>query len=190
MNEDDVKSAIVRTCRMIGKIKIIVVGSQSLHAFLSEKDLPEVAMLSKEIDIYIDSKNKLRDDQDRLHISTFGGEEYFYHDLYGHYLDPVDPNLIVLPVNWRNRVQPISIPNELKRINEPNVFRGLCIQPADLAVAKLAAFREKDLACVGDLIRADQIDPELILQRMDETPSHWQSALENGRSFVKWFLKN
>jgi hypothetical protein len=46
----------------------------------------------------------------------------------------------------------------------------LCLEVNDLAVAKLAAGREKDLDFIGGLLRHKLVDVDLIKSRLIQTP--------------------
>lgn len=52
---------------------------------------------------------------------------------------------------------------------------GWCLEPHDLAVSKLAAGREKDVAFVGTMLHARLISPDLVRQRISQT-----SAIQPG----------
>jgi hypothetical protein len=52
-----------------------------------------------------------------------------------------------------------------------NGFRGLCLDPVDLAVSKLAAGRPKDLDYVGVLLRERLVRARDLLERIGATPS-------------------
>ena len=54
-------------------------------------------------------------------------------------------------------------------IENENGIRALCLDPTDLAVSKLAAGREKDLAFVRVLLRERMIDGSVLSARADAT---------------------
>jgi len=47
--------------------------------------------------------------------------------------------------------------------------RGLCLDPHDLAIAKYAAFREKDLVFTRALARRAITSPERLLELLEQT---------------------
>ena len=68
----------------------------------------------------------------------------------------------VLPPGWRDRLVAVRNPNT-------NGATGWCLDPHDLAVAKLVAGREKDGTFLRALFEARSIDPELVRSRLDDT---------------------
>ncbi len=50
-----------------------------------------------------------------------------------------------------------------------NNHTGWCLEGHDLAVSKLAAFRDKDRAFVGVLLREGMVDPKKLIRRLDAT---------------------
>ena len=67
------------------------------------------------------------------------------------------------PTGWQGRLIPIQNENT-------GGGAGLCLEVHDLAVSKLVAGREKDLAYIQDLLRHRLATPELIRQRLEMTP--------------------
>ena len=47
--------------------------------------------------------------------------------------------------------------------------RGLCLDPHDLAIAKYAAFREKDLVFTGELARRGITSKKRLLELLEQT---------------------
>jgi hypothetical protein len=52
-----------------------------------------------------------------------------------------------------------------------NGFRGLCLEPADLAVSMLAAARPKDIEFVHVLLREHIVSPDTLRTRVESVPS-------------------
>ena len=65
----------------------------------------------------------------------------------------------VLPPGWRDRLVVLDTPG-----TEPG--RGLCLEPHDLVVSKLVAFRDKDREFGAALLRAGLIDPDVLQARV------------------------
>lgn len=82
-----------------------------------------------------------------------------FYDSFGFYAHGVGEKTAVLPRGWKDRLI------ELK--NENTDYRcGLCLDPYDLCVAKLYAYREKDLEYVAALLEAGLLHPEILLARL------------------------
>lgn len=91
------------------------------------------------------------------------GELSPFHQTFGFYVDGVDIESIVLPDGWRDRTVKVENANT-------DGVRGLCLDPTDLAVSKLAAGRPKDLAFVQVLIREAIVTPTELRERIDRLP--------------------
>lgn len=68
----------------------------------------------------------------------------------------------MLPAGWRERLIPV-------RNENTGGGAGLCLEVHDLAVSKLVAGREKDLAFVTGLLRHRLADARTVQQRLTET---------------------
>ena len=92
------------------------------------------------------------------------GEGSAFHETHGVYLQGVDEATCVLPAAWRTR---------LVRLPTPDGFQTpvLCLDPHDLAVAKLAAGRPKDIEFVDALLASGHLDPEKVRAYADELPA-------------------
>jgi hypothetical protein len=65
---------------------------------------------------------------------------------------------------------------------------GLCLDPHDLCLAKLAAYREKDLVFVGALIDAGLVDPLILMDRAASMDSADPRAVERIRQYVRRYV--
>jgi len=85
-----------------------------------------------------------------------------FHETFGYYAHGVGEETATLPARWKERLVPLR--NENTR-----GATGWCLEPHDLAVSKLAAGREKDLAFVGAMLRHGLASAETLRQRLDST---------------------
>ncbi len=128
--------------------RIVVIGSQAILA--SFPDAPSEFTVSEEADTYpMESPEKA----DLIDGSI--GEKSPFHDTFGYYAHGVGPETAVLPANWKTRL--VTVQNENTR-----GVTGLCLSPVDLAVSKLAAGREKDMAFVRAMLRHRMVTAEEI----------------------------
>ena len=74
----------------------------------------------------------------------------------------MSPTTASLPDGWENRLTPISNPNT-------NGATGWCIEVHDIAIAKYAAGREKDLRYTGHLWEHAMLDSETLAERLRDT---------------------
>jgi len=75
----------------------------------------------------------------------------------------------------------ISGDRELYVVGNPNTngFRGLCLDPGDLALSKLAAGRPKDIAYLKTMLRERMLTIGILEQRRSAWP---RSLLSPGRN--------
>ncbi len=132
--------------------ELIIVGSQSiLGAF---PDAPAVLLVSDEADVYPKNHPERSD-----LIDGSIGELSPFHDAFGYYAQGVGENTAILPAGWRERLVAVSTP-------ATRGATGWCLEPNDLALAKLAAGRDKDLRFVRHLAEHAMIDRTVLEQRL------------------------
>ncbi|MCF7972252.1 MAG: hypothetical protein K9N55_00395 [Phycisphaerae bacterium] len=140
---------------------LIILGSQAILA--SYPQAPHELLVSQEADTYpLDDPTKA----DLIDGSI--GELSPFHEQFGYYAHGVGPETATLAPGWRERL--VALSNENTR-----GVTGLCLHPTDLAVSKLIAGRDKDIAFVAVMLKHDLVSApslhELIstLSESDET---------------------
>lgn len=123
---------------------VVVIGSQSILGRFAEP--PDSLIASMEADLYPRHHPERADD-----IDGAIGEGSAFHELYGYYAQGVGPETAILPEGWEARLVPLSTPGT-------RGVTGWCLDPHDLAIAKLVAGRPKDLAFVAELARHGMIE--------------------------------
>jgi hypothetical protein len=151
MRRDQLEHAIRTACQIIQQPEVIVVGSQAILGTYDESQLPAAATMSIEVDILpiADSNEETARLADL--IEGVAGEFSSFEELHGFSIDGVDLDTAVLPDGWRDRLVRVQNANTAAPTGEPR-FTGWCLDKEDLCVAKLIAFREKDLNFVGSLL--------------------------------------
>jgi hypothetical protein len=135
---------------------VVVIGSQSI---LGEfPDAPSELLASNEADVFPRSEPGRSD----LIDATIGEGSPFERE-FGYYAHGVDETTAVLPDGWRERL--ILVCNENTRF-----IKGWCLEVHDLAIAKYAAGREKDLSFTSSLVRHSMVSRDLLEQRLNATP--------------------
>ena len=140
--------AIHTACQIIQQTEVIVVGSQAILPVADSNE--ETARLA---DL----------------IEGVAGELPPFEELHGFSIDGVDLETAVLPDGWRGRLVKVQNANTAAPSGAPR-FTGWCLDKEDLCVAKLIAFREKDLNFVAALLKANLVDAELIASRLRTIP--------------------
>lgn len=144
--------------------EIVVIGSQSLLA--SCPDAPADLLGSMEVDCY-PHDNPARADL----IDGSIGELSPFHETFGYYAHGIGPETATLPAGWHARV--VRFQNE-----NTGGTTGLCLSPADLAVSKLLAGREKDIDFVRAMLRAGVVEAATIRSLATELNPEQASRLD------------
>lgn len=119
-------------------------------------DLPDEILTSFEVDLIATEHTE------RTEWLNVIGVDSPFHQTHGYYADPVDASTATLPQGWRDRL--VELPP-----GDTGGVRGLCLEPHDLAIAKYAAFRDKDLAFTRELARRGVTLKGQLLERLEQT---------------------
>jgi hypothetical protein len=134
--------------------QLVIIGSQAILG--SFTDAPRELTGSQEVDTY-----PLEAPERADLIDGSIGEKSPFHETFGYYAHGVGPETAVLPADWRKRTVPVCNDNT-------RGVTGLCLSPADLAVSKLAAGREKDFQFVTALLRHRLVRAEEVQRLLGE----------------------
>ncbi len=133
--------------------ELIIVGSQSILG--AYPDAPAILLVSDEADVY--PKN-YPDRADLVDGSI--GELSPFHETFGYYAQGVGSDTAVLPRGWEGRLIAINTP-------ATRGATGWCLEPHDLAIAKLVAGRQKDLEFVRAMADHRMVSREVLSERLD-----------------------
>lgn len=156
MNRAELEHVIRAAAANADTDQIIVIGSQSLLGTYPELDHP-LLCASMEADVF-PKENPGRS----ILIDGAIGERSVFHETFGYYAHGVAPETAVLPAGWEERLVPVR--NENTRW-----CTGWCLDPHDMAVGKLVAGREKDIAFLGAMRQLGLLDKALLTERLDST---------------------
>lgn len=134
----------------------VIVGSQAILGALP--DAPEDLLVSQEVDVYAPDDEAASD-----LVDGSIGEKSPFHESFGYYGHGVGAETATLPSQWRQRAVKIESPST-------GGVTGICPSPADLAISKLVAWREKDRDFVRSLLRhgiVTQNDLQQLLAELD-----------------------
>lgn len=132
----------------------VIIGSQAILG--ARPDAPDEVLVSQEVDLFSPDDEAASD-----LIDGSIGERSPFHDTFGYYAHGVGPKTAVLPPQWRARAVTI-------RSDATEGVTGICPHPSDLAISKLAAWREKDQDFVRSLLRHGIVTPDEIEARAGE----------------------
>ena len=148
MKRQELEHIVRAAAGITGEKEFIVLGSQSILGKFP--DAPHSQRHSMEVDIYPREHPELAE-----LINGCLGEFSAFHTTFDHYADGVSPTTAILPRGWEDRLVRFSNENT-------NGAVAHCLDPLDLAYAKLAAGRPKDLNYVVELTRYHFIKPSAL----------------------------
>ena len=159
MRREDLEHLLRAAGTIVRDDDITVIGSQSILGTYTDDQLPSEVAYSMEADLLPtnDPGGRKAD-----LIDGVLGEDSLFHESFGYYAQGVDQSTAILPAGWVDRLRPLA--NENTR-----GVTGWCLDPHDLAVAKLAAARPKDYEFVAALLRAHLLDRSVIQDRIAVT---------------------
>lgn len=164
MNREQL-AEVLRAASQLVDDRPIVMGSQAILGTYEAEQLPEAATMSIEADVaFLEDADRAKADL----VTGAIGEDSTFHQLRGYYAEGIHVETALLPPGWQDRLITQPVP---AGANGPGVLASF-LERHDLAVAKLAAFREKDIRFVSELVKAQLVDPEVVLERLDHTELH------------------
>src|ERR1700722_9763701 len=155
MKKQQVDHVLRAAGRITGEKQFIIIGSQSLHG--KHPDLADDIGRSAEVDLIA------KRDASRTDWLNVIGQDSKFHEQYGYYADPVDESTAILPKGWKARLVNLSA-------GDTGGVAGLCLDPHDLAIAKYAARRHKDIVFNRELAGRGIVASDRLLALLDQTP--------------------
>lgn len=156
MRRSELEHLIRAAAAITDQYEIMVIGSQSILG--SVPDAPAALLQSMEADLYPLRRPDLAD-----LIDGAIGELSPFEERFGYYAQGVGPETALLPEGWESRVVKIQNANTDLKI-------GYCLEPHDLAAAKLAAGREKDRDFVNVMLAQGIAQPGVLTERIERLP--------------------
>lgn len=153
MKRIDLEHLVRAAAAITGEDQLIVVGSQAILG--SHPNAPDQLLESYEADLV-----PVNDPKNADLIDGSIGEESPFHKTFGYYAHGVTIGVAVLPDGWRDRVVEVTNANT-------GGATALCLEVHDLAVSKLAAGREKDLAFVRGLLNHGMASADTVRARVE-----------------------
>jgi len=176
MNRSQLEHIIRAACSITGEDNIVIIGSQAILAGFPNTTLPEILTQSIEADVfYLNEKNQSLSDL----IDGTIGELSAFQDTFGIYAHGVGKETAALPTGWEERL--IKLSN-----NNTSGYTGLCLDPYDICVSKLIAYRKKDIEYVKALLSSEIIDINELIKRLS-TLEGYDEQKNNALKILKTF---
>lgn len=174
MNRQQLAHLLRAASQIAGDANVLVLGSQAILGSFDEDDLPLEATASMEADIaFIDDPDRTAADL----VEGALGELSSFHEANGFYAEGIHVDTAVLPTGWRARLVGWDL-------SSSDPAQPKFLDRHDLAVAKLAAGREKDFAFVRALLCQQMLDPDVIRARVALLPA-WRDP-RVGERILSW----
>lgn len=164
MKRDELEHVLRAAGAIAGASTWVIVGSQAILGAVP--DAPEDLLVSQEVDLYAPGDEAASD-----LVDGSIGEKSPFHETFGYYAHGVGPETAILPARWRERAIVVQSPST-------GGVSGICPAPADLAISKLAAWREKDQDFVRSLLRHGIVKLDEIRRRLDELAPEMAERIE------------
>ena len=139
MNRKQLEHILRAAGAITGLNEWVIIGSQAILG--SVPDAPDEITVSEELDLYAPGDEHASD-----LIDGSIGERSPFHETFGYYAHGVGAETATLPARWRDRAVIIRSESTAGVI-------GICPDPSDLAISKLAAWREKDREFIASVLR-------------------------------------
>ncbi len=145
--------------------ELIILGSQAILG--KYPNAPDELLVSHEVDTYPAAAPERAD-----LIDGSIGELSPFHEEFGYYAHGVGPETAILPEHWKERL--VVVFNE-----NTGGITGLCLHPADLAISKLLAGREKDFSYVEILLKQVLVTEQEIRDLLPELSANHADRIES-----------
>lgn len=170
MNIEQLRHLLRASAQIVGDDQFIVVGSQSILG--KYPNAPSDLLWSSEADLIAKNKPQQTDKLNSI------GELSDFHQTHGFYADPVSEKTAILAKDWKGRLVNVVA----HRANGEKVT-GLCLDPHDLFISKVAAGREKDMQFAHTMIEYRMVDRDRVLQLASTVPNP-MNDLQRSRRIV------
>jgi predicted nucleotidyltransferase len=162
---NDVRSAelfdiLRRAAEVSGRTEFVVIGSQAVHGTVRDPDIDAV-IRSPDVDLYPKADyTPIVYEELMLQL----GQDSDFHVETGHYIEAVSQTLARFPEGWEDRATTMQVGFAHLAAGETPVV-VMFPEIHDLAVAKLAIRREKDLEFVYDIVRLGLVEEATFKER-------------------------
>ena len=156
MSRDEVQKALEAARNISHHHEFVIAGSLSVLGRIDTP--PELMSMSIDIDFF-----PLRDPGRASEIAEVLGEDSAFHERNGYYLDPISPELPVLPVGWRERLVEVKLGEVTAYFLDVN----------DTAVSKYARSSPNDCRWLETGYEAKILDIDTIASRVRFSTSYF-----------------
>ncbi len=158
----DLERAVKAVAGLFNSDAVVVIGSQS--ALVGWPDAPRQMRTSREIDVYPANLANWQETNKNLEASEYInaslGEGSLFHRAHNYYIDGVDENTALLPVDWKKRAVFLDIEDGSKTLT------AIAPSTEDIVVSKLYRLAEKDKSFISSHHLARPLDISVLKMRL------------------------
>ena len=155
MRLDDLDHVVAAAAEATGQDEFVVIGSQAILGTYAEP--PDSMLVSLEADIY-----PLHDPDAAADVDGALGDGSPFHLAFGYYAHGVGPETAKAPQGWQERLVRREIPPRVAAKQAPVAW---CLEVHDLVLSKCAAGRERDWEYARVALKAELVEPAVLLDR-------------------------
>lgn len=156
MDLGQLQALFVEARKLTKHAEFVVVGSLSILGIVQGNEIPAQMLMSIDVDCFT------KKDPGRIHeLKEALGEGSPFDAKHGYYLDPVSPDLPMLPEQWEYRLIPVQLD------------AGIVVyflDPNDAAVSKYARCDARDRRWIRAGLDAGLLSAPVIESRFRQTP--------------------
>jgi hypothetical protein len=133
LRRENIDHILRAAAAVTNKSSFVLIGTGAVIA--TARHIPAFLMMTPEIDLYVEG-----DDSEMFSdlIDATIGQGSIFHRTFHYYGDGVSARTAVMPRDWRSRAVTYTTADQ--------TVQALCPSADDIAVAKMCAWREKDVA--------------------------------------------
>jgi hypothetical protein len=160
---------VVRAAADVVDDDIVVIGSQAILS--QHPDPPAELLRSAELGVFPRVKLDAADQ-----IDGAIGDGSTFHETFGYFARRVGPETLTAPAGWEQRLIRIELPAVQRK---RGTVVAWCIEKHDLALAKLAAGRPRDIDYVADALAAGLVDMDQLELGVDLMPKSHRDVVRD-----------
>jgi hypothetical protein len=160
LRPEEFEHVVAAAAEVTKQDEFVVIGSQAILGTFAQP--PEALLASLEADIY-----PLREPDLADVIDGALGDGSQFHLAYGYYAHGVGPETAKAPKGWQDRLVRREIP---KRVGSTRNAVAWCLEVHDLVLSKCAAGRDRDWEYAAEALKAELVEPSLLLGRVPDLP--------------------
>jgi hypothetical protein len=143
------------------KFVLVVSAAVIVRRRVRHKNMPADMMMTPEVDIYAPQADDIESISEMIDANIGQGSRF--HDEFGYYGDGVSATTAKMPSDWQVRAV------EYRGAGCPDVV-AVVPEENDVALAKLAAWRDKDQDWLGQGVKYGVLSLKTMITRLDRMP--------------------